>query len=81
MAPIFLPVLEEPLEGASIVPWRYHFNTGRILSPSLSLSLLLYLRKSSVKSRDHMYMYAALVHKESSRQLQNNVAIVPNPLF
>ena len=26
-----LPMLANPLNGSSIVPWRYHFNTGRLL--------------------------------------------------
>lgn len=28
LAPSTLPKLEVPLKGSSIVPWRYHFNTG-----------------------------------------------------
>lgn len=27
-APPELPALEQPLKGSSVVPWRYHFNTG-----------------------------------------------------
>lgn len=27
-----LPVLDVPMNGSAIVPWRYHFNTGEISS-------------------------------------------------
>lgn len=37
LAPEVLPALSEPLTGSSIVPWRYHFNTGT--GPSFELSL------------------------------------------
>lgn len=30
-APASLPCLAAPLEGSSIVPYRYHFNTGRFI--------------------------------------------------
>lgn len=26
--PSILPQLDKPISGSSIVPWRYHFNTG-----------------------------------------------------
>lgn len=29
IAPVTLPCLTAPLEGSSIVPYRYHFNTGK----------------------------------------------------
>lgn len=29
LAPSDLPLLQVPLNGASTVPWRYHFNTGK----------------------------------------------------
>lgn len=29
-APNPLPRLKEPIRGSSIVPWRYHFNTGKL---------------------------------------------------
>lgn len=36
IAPAELPRLSAPLKGSSIVPWRYHFNTGGyIYSPDL----------------------------------------------
>ena len=28
LAPAELPRLSAPLKGSSVVPWRYHFNTG-----------------------------------------------------
>lgn len=31
LAPPELPLLQAPLSGASTVPWRYHFNTGKLI--------------------------------------------------
>ena len=31
-APVILPQPTSPLKGSSIVPWRYHFNTGKSLT-------------------------------------------------
>ena len=28
IGPSTLPILNSPITGSSIVPWRYHFNTG-----------------------------------------------------
>jgi hypothetical protein len=28
VGPSILPALDTPIKGSSIVPWRYHFNTG-----------------------------------------------------
>ena len=28
VGPATLPPLDQPIKGSSIVPWRYHFNTG-----------------------------------------------------
>lgn len=31
VGPETLPPLDDPIRGSSIVPWRYHFNTGEYI--------------------------------------------------
>jgi len=38
-----LPTLDTPFTGSSIVPWRYHFNTGEPESPFPRLEVLKFL--------------------------------------
>jgi alpha-N-acetylglucosaminidase len=40
LAPSPLPYLDVPISGSSIVPWRYHFNTGTVVHLLLPNSLL-----------------------------------------
>ena len=38
LAPVILPQPNSPLKGSSIVPWKYHFNTGKSFTGRNSLS-------------------------------------------
>lgn len=55
--PSSLPPLDAPVSGASIVPWRYHFNTGKEL-PNLEF-LLRNLRFTDCYS--HLLIYISMV--------------------
>lgn len=44
-APAQLPRLSEPISGSSIVPWRYHFNTGNVVPCFPLVPFFLILRK------------------------------------
>ena len=41
--PSILPTLSVPMNGSSIVPWRYHFNTGEPERYFPPLPLIAYL--------------------------------------
>jgi hypothetical protein len=40
--PSTLPTLNAPIIGSSIVPWRYHFNTGKLARRFSPLLLVTY---------------------------------------